>query len=295
MTEPSPLYSGSRWDRSLERLGEDPRLDAPACVVERAASVLPGRGAVKDVLSGTWLGHALHPMLSDLPIGFWTSAMAFDFFGERYEDAARVLVGLGIVCSIPTALAGAADWNDTTGAPRRVGAVHAIANSSALALYFGSWAARRRGRRGAGIGLGLAGATMASIGGFLGGHLMGALGVGVDATTFENEPTDWTPCCDVSDLSEQPTRVEVVPGTALLVTRGRDRVTAVNATCPHRGGPLDGGQVDGDLVTCPWHGSQFSLVDGSLCAGPSTMPLRAYDVRTRDNVVEVRAAKFRTA
>jgi nitrite reductase/ring-hydroxylating ferredoxin subunit/uncharacterized membrane protein len=290
VTESPLLYAGNRWDRSLERLGDDAALDPATRIVERAAKLLPDGGALKDLLSGTWLGHALHPMLTDLPIGFWTSAMALDFCGEKYDDAARMMIGLGIVSSIPTALAGASDWNDTVGSPRRVGAVHALANSSAVALYIGSWAARRRGRRVAGIGLGLAGATMATVGGFLGGHLMGALGVGVDTTAFQDEPTDWTPCCNLSDLSEQPTRVEIKPGTAVLVTRRGEEVTAVNATCPHRGAPLDEGQVDGDIVTCPWHGSRFSLVDGSLRGGPSPTPLRCYEVRVRESVVEVRSA-----
>jgi len=290
MTESSLLYAGNRADRSLERLGDDTRLDAASRIVGRAARLLPAGGAVKDLLSGTWLGHALHPMLTDLPIGFWTSAMAFDFCGHKYDDAARLMVGLGIVSAIPTAVAGASDWNDTVGSPRRVGAVHALANSSAVVLYAGSWAARRRpGRRVAGIGLGLAGATMATLGGLLGGHLMGALGVGVDTTAFEDEPTDWTPCCDLGGLSERPIRVEVMPGTAVLVTRRGARVTAVNATCPHRGAPLDEGEVDGDVVTCPWHGSRFSLDDGSLLGGPSPMPLRRYEVRVQDDVVEVRA------
>src|SRR4029077_9050067 len=110
-------------------------LDAPArALADAVRASVPG-GPVKDALSGTWLGHALHPMLTDLPIGFWTSAMAFDFCGEKYDDAARMMGGRGVLSSIPTALAGASDWNDTVGSPRRVGAVHALANSSAVALY----------------------------------------------------------------------------------------------------------------------------------------------------------------
>jgi nitrite reductase/ring-hydroxylating ferredoxin subunit len=64
----------------------------------------------------------------------------------------------------------------------------------------------------------------------------------------------------------------------------------VSATCPHRGAPLDEGTVEGEIVTCPWHGSRFSLIDGTLEGGPAPTPLRCYEVRVRDGGVEVRSA-----
>ena len=87
--------------------------------------------------------------------------------------------------AVPTALSGAADWGDTTGPARRVGLVHAAANTTALALL----RARRGGRACAavtarGVALGLAGATAATVGGYLGGHLLQTLGVGVDHTAI---------------------------------------------------------------------------------------------------------------
>src|SRR5580704_12933319 len=104
----SPLYAGSDLDKSLGRLGDDGRLDRAVQLVERVTAALPDRGPVKDALSGTWLGHALHPMLSDLPIGFWTSSLVLDLVpGHKYDDAARALIGLGILSAVPTALAGA--------------------------------------------------------------------------------------------------------------------------------------------------------------------------------------------
>jgi nitrite reductase/ring-hydroxylating ferredoxin subunit len=139
-----------------------------------------------------------------------------------------------------------------------------------------------------GIGLAMGGATLASVGGYLGGHLIGALGVGVDHNAFEGTVADWTPCCDLASLSERPTRVQVKPDDAVLLVRRGDTALAVSAICPHRGAPLDEGEVEGDVVTCPWHGSQFSLVDGSVQAGPSPAPIRSYDVRVTDGVVELR-------
>jgi nitrite reductase/ring-hydroxylating ferredoxin subunit len=155
-------------------------------------------------------------------------------------------------------------------------------------LYTGSWLARRRGRIGQGIALSWAGATFATVGGFLGGHLMAALGVGVDHTAFDEPVTNWTAVGPLDALSAQPTRVDV-NGTAVLLQRRDDDVRAIAAVCPHRGAPLDEGTVDGDVVTCPWHGSQFCLLDGSLLAGPAPTPVAGYETRVRAGTVEIRS------
>ena len=145
----------------------------PAGVVEplrRRVSQLIPPGPVKDALSGTWLGPALHPMLTDLPIGCWTSAMMLDVVGGRSaRPAARSLVALGVLTAIPAAAAGAADWSDTDDVPARVGAVHAASNGAALLLFGASWIARRRGHHGRGVMFGFLGAGAATIGGYLGG------------------------------------------------------------------------------------------------------------------------------
>lgn len=285
----SVVYAGNRLRARLNRVGKDRRLDGVGRVLERVTNAIPRQGPVKDALSGTWLDHPLHPMLTDLPIGFWTSAWVLDIVGgERDRDAARRLIGAGVLCALPAALTGAADWSDTEGPSRRVGVVHAVVNSSALALYAGSWVARSRGRNGPGVALALAGATFATVGGFLGGHLVAALGVGVDHNAFEERLDDWIAVCDSEALSEQPTRV-VVRGTTVLLHRHDDAIRAIAATCPHRGAPLDEGVIDGDVVTCPWHGSRFCVLDGTLLAGPSPTGVDSYETRVRAGVVEIRS------
>lgn len=285
----SVLYAGNRIRSLMDRLGEQSAFDGPASALKRATNAIPSHGPVKDALSGTWLDHALHPMLTDLPIGFWTSAWVLDIVGaERDRDAARRLVGAGVLCALPAALTGAADWSDTDGAPRRVGVVHAVVNSSALALYAGSWIARRRGRHAQGVALSWAGATFATVGGFLGGHLVAALGVGVDHTTFDEQIVEWTAVGELDALTDQPARVEVL-GTPVLLQRSGDAVRAIAATCPHRGAPLDEGTVEGDGLNCPWHGSRFCLLDGSLLAGPSPTGVDSYDTRVRAGSVEIRS------
>src|SRR5687767_7511586 len=178
-------------------------LDGPADALMGAVSNAIPAGPVKDALSGTWLGHALHPVLTDLPIGFWTSAWMLDLIGgKRSANAARMLVGLGIASAVPTAVTGASDWADTAAPEKRVGLVHATANSIALACYVVSFVHRARGRRSKGVLWGWYGAAAATVGGALGGHLVNALGIGVDNTTFERAPEDWTPAGSAGDLVE---------------------------------------------------------------------------------------------
>ncbi|PJI91121.1 DUF2231 domain-containing protein [Luteimicrobium subarcticum] len=163
-------------DDAVARLEDSEQLDALTRLFDRVAATIP-HGAVDDLLRGKPLGHALHPSLTDLPIGFWTSATVLDLVGgERSRHAARLLVGLGLLSAAPTALAGFADWRRTGTAARRVGAVHAVANEVAVSCYALSWLARGRGRHGLGVLTGLVGATAASVGGLLGGHLTLAMG-----------------------------------------------------------------------------------------------------------------------
>lgn len=153
------------------RLELDERLDAAVGPLRDVAAAIPGD--VKRFLQGERLGHPLHPMLTDLPIGFWTSAWVLDLVGgRRSARVATALVGFGVVSAIPTAAAGLADWSEMSRAKQRVGSVHAAANITATALYGLSFAARCRGERYRGVVLGMAGAAAATIGGYLGGHLV---------------------------------------------------------------------------------------------------------------------------
>ena len=146
-------------------------LDVPAKAIGGVASVLPAES--QRLLRGEWLGHPLHPALTDLPIGFWTSAWALDLIGgRRCATASTVLVGLGVLAALPTAAAGAVDFPEMSPEKQRVGAVHAACNLAATAAYTASLVARCRGRRGRGIAWGFLGAGVATLGGYLGGHLV---------------------------------------------------------------------------------------------------------------------------
>jgi uncharacterized membrane protein len=157
----------------VRRIEGDARLDgapgrALAAVARRA---VPNRAA-EDALLGTWLGHALHPLLTDFPLGMWMSASLLDLAGgPDARGPARRLVGLGLLAAVPTVAAGLAEWQRTSGPARRVGVVHAAVNATATGLYGSSWLARRRGRHRTGVALGIAGGLVATAGGYFGGHL----------------------------------------------------------------------------------------------------------------------------
>lgn len=263
----------------------------PAAVVEpirRRVQAMVPPGAVKDALSGTALGHTLHPMLTDLPIGCWTSAMALDLFGGRAaRPAAQRLIGLGLLSALPTAATGASDWSDTEGRTARVGAAHAVSNTVAFACYGASWMARRRGHHYRGVALGLLGAGAATVGGYLGGHLVNVLGVGVDETAFSRGADDWVPVASDAIVTDDFTRARVGE-TAVMVRRDEDHLVCLGARCPHRGAPMEAGPRADGAVTCPWHGSRFSLRDGALLRGPATTPLPMFECRVVADVVEVR-------
>ncbi len=141
--------------------------------------------ALADVLRGTWLGHALHPLLTDFPLGAWMSASFLDLFGGREaRRPAQRLIGFGLLAAIPTVAAGLAEWRETAGGARRVGVVHAGVNGTAALLYRSSWLARRRGWHPVAVGLGVTGGLVATAGGYLGGHMSLVRKIGTADSSF---------------------------------------------------------------------------------------------------------------
>ena len=267
-------------------------LDGPGKAIGKAVRGVLSPGKVKDALSGTWLGHALHPLLTDMVIGSFLSATLLDVLGGDDDGrASERLITVGIAAYGPTALTGVSDWADTEPADdavRRVGLVHAASNTTALSLYVASLAARKRGARGKGKLLAAGGATVLMVGGYLGGHLSFAQGVGPDQTVFDPGPEDWTPAADASLLPEgRPMRV-VVQDTPVLLLRDADQFFAIHDRCSHRGCSLSDGTVEGDEIVCPCHGSRFDRRDGSVRRGPATAPQPAFQVRVSDGRLEVR-------
>jgi nitrite reductase/ring-hydroxylating ferredoxin subunit/uncharacterized membrane protein len=253
--------------------------------------VLSG-GPVKDALSGTWLGHALHPMLTDLVIGSFTAASLLDLLAPG--DAGRAserLIALGLAAYAPTAAAGVNDWADSEPVDetvRRAGLVHAACNAVGATFYVASLRARRRGARGRGAVLGFAGMAVMTAGGYLGGHLSLSKGVGPDQTVFDPGPTDWTPAADTTQRPDgRPTRV-VVGDTPVLLLREGELIFAIHDRCSHRGCSLSQGRLEGEEIVCGCHGSRFDRATGAVRGGPATSAQPAFQVRVEDGMVQVR-------
>jgi len=252
--------------RRLERLEALDKVAKPlAGAVGRA--VRPR--VVRNLLSGTDLGHPLPPMLTDLPIGAWVMSAPLDAAGgPAAEGAADLLVTAGVVAAVPTAAAGLNDWSDTAGPETRVGLVHAAVNTTALSL--------------AGLGVLLGG-------GYLGGHLCFVLGVDVSRTAGEQRPSQWTPVLADTELADGELRKADAGGVPVLLYRTDGTVYALASTCTHMGGPLQQGTISDGCVTCPWPGNTFRFADGSIVRSPASTPEPCYQMRIQNGRIEVRA------
>jgi nitrite reductase/ring-hydroxylating ferredoxin subunit/uncharacterized membrane protein len=250
-----------RW---LDRIG-DP--------VQRGVQTVL-RGRVRDALHGVWLGHPLHPALVQLPIGAWVSATILDLIPST-RRAATVLIGVGTAGAVPSIVAGENDWAALSREQRRVGLVHAAANSLAVSLYAGSLVARLRGNHRTGRRLAYAGLVSVSVGGYLGGHLSYRQAASVNqAEAFLRQlPQGWQDLCARDALVEGRPMTAQIGGVPILVTRTSEGVSAMIGQCAHETGPLGEGEVVNvhgeDCVVCPWHGSTFRLADGMVVHGPA--------------------------
>ena len=172
-----------RW---ILRLEETAALDRPVRALEPLVQEVFATGTRGAVLRGEWLGHALHPLLTDVVLGTWASASLLDLFGGRESSAAaQRLVGAGLLAVGPTAWSGWAEWSAAGPREKRVGLVHAVTNAAAIGVYAASWSARRKGRHGKGAVLALAGAGVSGVGAYLGGHLAAARKVSSHDPAFD--------------------------------------------------------------------------------------------------------------
>ena len=277
-------------DQTVRRLERLEVLDNVAKPLARTVGGAVRPRLVRNLLSGTNMGHPLHPVLTDLPIGAWMMSALLDAAGgAAAEGAADLLVTAGVVAAVPTAAAGLNDWSDTSGPETRVGLVHAALNTTALSLYLASLIARARGRRSGGKALGLAGLGVLLGGAYLGGHLSFVRGVNVNRTAWEQPPHQWTPVLAEADLADGQHRRADAGGAPVLLYRTAGTVYALASTCSHMGGPLEEGAISDGCVTCPWHGSTFRFADGTIVRGPASTPQPCYQTRIQDGRIEVRA------
>ena len=248
---------------------------------------------IKDILNGTWLGHALHPVFTDIPIGAWSSTMLLDlaWLNDDSKGVARsadIVFTLGIVGATAAAITGVTDWSDLDGMDRRVGLMHGLLNSGILLTNIGSLVLRLTGRRRAGIALSTAGYLASLFTAYLGGELSFAKGIGVNHDAWEGGSDDYVAVMKMEDLDEgKLTRVDAAGIPAVLLKQGTT-IFAIGAVCTHLGGPLDEGTCEDGIVTCPWHGSRFRMNDGSVVNGPAVYAEPTFAVRVRNGNIELR-------
>jgi nitrite reductase/ring-hydroxylating ferredoxin subunit/uncharacterized membrane protein len=291
MALPAPvtLIDRQSW---LDPLGE--RLQNGILAVWQAAGTTGQR--VKNFLHGVWLGHPLHPVLTDVPLGAWTVALTLDAMDSiggrsRFARGADAAVAVGLAGAVGAAVTGMNDWAHTAGRSRRIGLAHGLLNTTAAALYTTSFVLRRRGARAEGQGVAMLGFAVSMAAAYLGGNLVYHERVGVSHADDRPGPRDFVAVLADAELAEGQMRRVNAEGVSMVVARHRGAVFAIGEVCSHMGGPLAEGQLEGETVRCPWHGSRFALDDGRVLEGPATFPQPCFDTRIRAGRIEVRAAR----
>jgi uncharacterized membrane protein len=208
----------------------------------------PAGREVKNILHGTWLGHPLHPALTDVPLGAWTAALALDAMesisGRRELAAgADAAIAVGLVGAAGAAVTGLTDWSETNGLARKVGILHGLLNVGATALYTTSLILRRKQKRNAGVGFAMLGYAVSSASAYLGGHLVFSEQIGVNHAAAQEMPKEFVPVLPDAELREGEMKRADAGGVPVLLVRLEGEVCALAHTCSHLGGPLSEGTL----------------------------------------------------
>jgi nitrite reductase/ring-hydroxylating ferredoxin subunit/uncharacterized membrane protein len=255
----------------------------------------PGK-LLQDLLNGSWLGHSLHAVLVDVVVGGSTAALFLDllrvvFRVDGLEDAAAWILGLATLSALGAIFTGLTDYKDTNpnSAERDVTGLHGLINIVATVFFAVSFVQRLGGGHDAAFWVLLVGYLVVSVGAFIGGHVVFKYGYMVNHNAFNRgkRAKEFTPIIAAADVPEEtPTKV-TFGTTALMLVRRGDVVHALKDTCSHAGGPLSGGKLEGDTITCPWHFSVFRIDDGRVVHGPASSRQPAYAARINAGQIEV--------
>jgi nitrite reductase/ring-hydroxylating ferredoxin subunit len=243
--------------------------------------------AIRDLLNGRWLGHPLHGVLTDAPIGILFLVIVLDVLDLR--TAADVALIVGILTMLAAAVAGAADYADTDGTARERATVHSALMVVALLVYVASLAIRGAGGddRTAAVWTSVVAFLVLAAGAYVGGDVVYALGNMVSRHAFRGAGTKWI-ALEPAELDGagnipvgKPVKAKLGINTLALVRQG-ETVLALHDTCAHAGGPLSGGTIEDGCLVCPWHFSKYRLTDGRARRGPTVYDQPAYEVRRTD-------------
>lgn len=252
--------------------------------------------ALELMHGGRWMGHALHPALSDLPIGLWSATVVLDMAGQDVAprgarfDPSAVLSAAGLAAAAATAATGVVDWSVSDAEDRRIGLFHGLLNAAAMTVQGASLTARLTGYRRTGQALGATSLAVTAAAGFVGGHLVQGRAVMVNRVATSTGPTRWVTALAADELGEGAVTGVEVEGRQVLLHREGDEVHAVDNVCSHAGALLSRGEVSGCTVTCPLHMSVFDLRDGHVVRGPAHHPQPVLPTRIRKGSIEVRGS-----
>jgi nitrite reductase/ring-hydroxylating ferredoxin subunit/uncharacterized membrane protein len=283
------------FDSVIDRIERDERIGGLAHKLKGPLHPLLGDGLVRDALTGRWLGHPAHPAVVLAPLAGWFAGTLLDVVGgPSARRSAQRLVGAGTLAALPAAATGVAEWLTTDKAEERIGTVHAALADTTTVMFATSWVLRTRRHHRAAVATGLAGAALAGVTAFMGGHLSYRRGVGVTTVAFQSGPADWEPL----ELDAEPSRDHPVRGVAdglpYAVVAAASSGSAggpmhvIESRCSHRGGPLHDGKVVDGCLQCPWHGARFDLRTGAVRRGPASAAQPVYDVVDDDGRLSIR-------
>lgn len=290
-------------ERALDRvIRHQGWLDPLAEAIQRAVGAFYGilgkpGAAVRDALHGTRvLGHPLHPALTDVPVGAWTVGVVADWLfvvtGRVPAVAGDLALAAGLAVAVVAAVSGYTDFHDTAGHERRVAVVHGLAMTAVvIAEAVSLWIRLATpGLRVGAIVLSSAAWLVVAVGAYLGGHLTFGIGSAVNHNAFFDGPADFVRVGTRDEFPEGEMRRVDANGLPVVIVRRMGLLHAIGAMCSHAGGPLEQGKLEGDVVTCPWHGSRFGFRDGRVVGGPACFDQPKLIVRERGGTVEVRLA-----
>ncbi len=249
--------------------------------------------------------HPLHPILVAFPIAFFTATLIFDLMAliggnERFSETARYLNIAGVVMAVAAAVPGLIDFLYTVpprSSAKSRAATHGILNVCMLTLFIIVLISRP----GEGVHtpallivLELIAIVLMLVAGWMGGTLVHRNQIGVDPRyafagkwkeAYLKPENGRVQVAAQDDLKRDQMKLLHVAGKRIVLARTEEGYVAFDDRCTHKGGSLAGGMMICGTVQCPWHGSQFDVVSGTVKAGPADEKINTYKIETIDGLL----------
>lgn len=246
-------------------------------------------------------GHPIHPILIGFPIAFFTGTLLFDILGlwsdnREFLGIAFYLEITGVCFALLAAVPGVIDYFFTVppkSSAKKRASMHGLLNLTMVVLFFIAWMNREKDAFPPYwiIGLQAAGFIMMLFSGWMGGTLVYRNQIGVDPRyahagkwkeAYFEESGAPVRVGAADELKPNQMKLLHIGGKRIVLARTAEKYVAFDDRCPHKGGSLAGGSMMCGIVQCPWHGSQFSVTDGSIAAGPAIEKINTYIISEKE-------------